>query len=397
MAEQAAAGSVTLSITAGGTPQAGRFFEDIGYYAISGKVSGADKGTKVGIYWYDPHHKKWVRSTSTTTTATGSYAVKQNVGHAAVIAFRATIGGAPGQKGTVTSPRVLVTVANSYVRQSPPVAKIDALKNPVVSGYVYPARAGVSVHVQVRRSDKVYRLAVGATTDAAGRYRATLAYGRGRLATYSVRSVYAAANRPRWEYSSTARISRVKVLNAVVRRTTRAEVAKTYRSGCPVGPSKLRTITMNSVDFDHSMHRGVLIVRSTLVQKMTRSFQEALATDYPIAKMRNPDEYGGNDPRQMAADNTSGFNCRKVVGNPYAQSPHSYGIAIDVNPVQNPFRDRNGRWWPSNGKGYIDRTPRRFGMLTYRSHLTTQLRHEGYFWGGRWSPGRDYQHFEYHT
>ena len=62
--------------------------------------------------------------------------------------------------------------------------------------------------------------------------------------------------------------------------------------------------------------------------------------------MNNPNVYGGNDPRQMAADNTSGFNCRKVVGNPYKMSPHSYGIALDVNTVQNPYRDDRGKWWP---------------------------------------------------
>jgi hypothetical protein len=172
-------------------------------------------------------------------------------------------------------------------------------------------------------------------------------------------------------------------------------VAKTYRSGCPVGPSKLRTMTMNYLGFDGRMHRGVLIVKSTLTGKIARGFAEALKYDYPIDKMRNPNDYGGNDPKQMEANNTSGFNCRKVVGNPYAQSPHSYGIAIDVNTVQNPYRDRNGKWWPKNGRSYIDRTPRRKGMLTSGSHLTKQLGHEGYFWGGRWSPGKDYQHFEY--
>jgi hypothetical protein len=223
----------------------------------------------------------------------------------------------------------------------------------------------------------------------------SVAHGNGTLASYSVRSAYRATNRPRWEISSAYTVKRVKVLNAVVTKTTKAEVAKTYRSGCPVGPSKLRTITMNYLGFDGRMHRGVLIVKTSLTGKITRGFQEALTFNYPVAKMRNPNEYGGNDPKQMAANNTSGFNCRKVVGNPYAQSPHSYGIAIDVNTVQNPYRDRNGKWWPKNGRSYIDRTPRRKGMLTKGSHLTTQLRHEGYFWGGLWSPGKDYQHFEY--
>jgi uncharacterized protein YegP (UPF0339 family) len=272
---------------------------------------------------------------------------------------------------------------------------VDALKNPIVSGSIYPARARVAVAVQVLGADRRYRTTTTVRTNAAGSYRARLSYANGQLRTISVRSAYRAANRARWEISSTGNVKRVRVLNAVVTRTTSAEVAKTYRRGCPVGPSKLRTVTMNYYGFDKRMHRGVVIVRSNLTGRTSRSLAKALSAGYPIAKMRNPNAYGGNDPRQMAANNTSGFNCRKVVGNPYAQSPHSYGIALDVNPVHNPYRDRNGKWWPSNGRRYIDRTPLKRGMLGSGSALTKQLSREGYFWGGRWSPGRDYQHFEY--
>ena len=67
--------------------------------------------------------------------------------------------------------------------------------------------------------------------------------------------------------------------------------------------------------------------------------------------MKNPNVYDGNDPVQMEANNTSAFNCRKVVGNPYKQSPHSYGTSPSTStPVQNPYRDVNGKWWPENGK-----------------------------------------------
>jgi hypothetical protein len=152
---------------------------------------------------------------------------------------------------------------------------------------------------------------------------------------------------------------------------------------------------MNFYGRDKRMHRGVLIVRTDLVPEIKRGFTRALRAQFPVAKMNNPNVYGGNDPKQMAANNTSGFNCRKVVGNPYAQSPHSYGIAIDVDTVQNPYRDARGKWWPANGKSYIDRTPLRFGMLGKKSPLTKQLRSDDFFWGGLWNPGRDYQHFEY--
>jgi len=349
----------------------------------------------VGIYWYDANAKVWRNSRTVKSAAKGAYAVNQNVGHAATIAFRATIGGTPGKSGVTSSNEVKVTVLNSYTKQNKPVASIDALKNPTISGSIYPARRGVDVHIQVRRADKVYRMAVNAKTDAAGNYRASLGYGNGNLTTYSVRSAYKATNRNRWEISAANSIKRAKALNPIITKTTAAEVAKTYRAGCPVGRSKLRTIKMNFFGFDKKMHRGVIIVRTNLTSKITRGFTKALTAGYPIAKMKNPNDYGGNDPKQMEANNTSGFNCRKVVGNPFAQSPHSYGIAIDVNTVQNPYRDSKGKWWPKNGKSYIDRTPRRFGMLTKGSHLTKQLRKDGYFWGGFWSPGKDYQHFEY--
>ena len=55
--------------------------------------------------------------------------------------------------------------------------------------------------------------------------------------------------------------------------------------------------------------------------------------------------------------------------------------------MQNPYRDVNGKWWPENGKPYIDRTPYRAGMLTKDSYLTERLRSYDFFWGGFWYPG----------
>ena len=122
----------------------------------------------------------------------------------------------------------------------------------------------------------------------------------------------------------------------------------------------------------------------------------ALDHRYPVAKMNNPNVYGGNDPKQMTANNTSGFNCRKVVGNPYAQSPHSYGIAIDVNTVQNPYRDVHGQ--VVAGERQVLHRPHAAAV----GHADQELlpdqvaaQADHFFWGGRWSPGRDYQHFEY--
>lgn len=391
-AEATDPGSLSLAVASVGSPQAGRFFQDIGRYGFSGHTSGVADGSRIEVYRRTTTGG-WVKVATTMVTA-GAYATSWPVTARGVVSFAATTGGAPGSGDEITSPTASVTVRDSAVHLNAPAKKTDSLTKPTLTGSVVPARAGVKIRLNVRvgKTDK----AVGsAVTDAAGHFRVGFGYGKGHLTRYTVRSTFHAANRDRWEASGTRTVNRVAVLHAVAVDTTKADVEKTYRKGCPVGRSKLQTVSMNFYGFDKRMHRGVLIIRTDLVPEITRSFAKGLAKRYPIAKMKNPNVYGGNDPKQMKANNTSGFNCRKVVGNPYAQSPHSYGIAIDVNTVQNPYRDSNGTWWPSNGKKYRDRSPLKKGMLGKKSALTKKLRSEDFFWGGLWSPGRDYQHFEY--
>jgi hypothetical protein len=60
------------------------------------------------------------------------------------------------------------------------------------------------------------------------------------------------------------------------------------------------------------------------------------------------EKYDADDDRSMEANNTSAFNCRPITGGT-AWSNHSYGRAIDVNPVQNPYISRGGTVLPPNG------------------------------------------------
>ena len=386
------ASSLTLSVESTGGAIAGRFFQDIGSYTFGGNAAGPDDGTPIEIYRRGTTSGWSLQTTSTLND--DRYSASLPVRELGTFTFAATTGGVPGSGDEITSNDVTITVEDSKIKLNPPVAKIDSLKSPTISGTIVPARSGVEVHIEVLRSGTFQKVAT-TTTDQSGRYTLSLSYGKGSLATYDIRSSYNAPNRDRWERSNIETFTRIAVINAVVTQTTSAEVEKTYRGGCPIGPSKLRTVTMNFYGLDKKMHRGLLIVKSDLTTEVTRSFDTGLQHRFPIAKMKNPNVYNGNDPLQMEANNTSAFNCRQVVGNPYKLSPHSYGIAIDVNPVQNPYRDVTGKWWPENGKSYIDRTPRRAGMLTDGSYLTQKLRSYAFFWGGLWYPGRDYQHFEY--
>ena len=193
-----------------------------------------------------------------------------------------------------------------------------------------------------------------------------------------------------WIWSMTRTVKRPAGLKAVVRATTSADVAKTYRAGCPVGPASLRTVEMNHIGYDGRMKRGVLVVRADLADNVVRAFTRGTTQgQFPIKSMLNPNVWDGNDVKMMAAGNTSAFNCRRVTGNPYAMSPHSYGKAIDVNTIENPYRDPNGVWYPS-AKYASYRPASVTGLLVATSGLTVGLRNEGYAWFTGW----DWQHFE---
>jgi D-alanyl-D-alanine carboxypeptidase len=94
----------------------------------------------------------------------------------------------------------------------------------------------------------------------------------------------------------------------------------------------------------------------------------------------------------MAADNTSGFNCRYVAGSlPPRWSAHAYGEAIDVNTVENPYVS-GSLVSPPASNAYLDRTNYRPGMAGAGTALNNAFAAVGWLWGGRWS-SPDYQHF----
>ena len=179
-----------------------------------------------------------------------------------------------------------------------------------MTGSIVPARSGVTINIELLRDGRFVKIAE-TRTDADGRFAMNLSYGRGNLAGYRIRAGYRVPNRAAYAVATTShRFSRVAVLNAVVTPTTAAEVAKTYRAGCPVGRSRLSTITMNYYGTDKKMHRGVLIVRSDLTGEIKYAFSRSLGVRFPITKMVNPNAYGGNDPaadagRQQPAASTA--------------------------------------------------------------------------------------------
>jgi len=262
-----------------------------------------------------------------------------------------------------------------------------------MSGETRPAVASARIVLQRLRDGRWRKL--GATTT-----RADGSYGyrmpNRQPGKWRVRALWNGA-RPGGgtrEVSVARRYEVRVVLAPEVERVTTKELGATWHAGCPVGASSLRNVSLTFRKYNGVVKRGVLVVHSSIVSEVISVWRMALRTGYPFRSLISVAEFGGSDPRSMWHDNTSAFNCRAVTGDPYSLSPHSYGTAIDINTVRNPYQDSSGRWWPHRkGASYRNRSNARPGMLFGASRVTSQLRRFGFQWGGYWSHP-DYQHFD---
>lgn len=174
------------------------------------------------------------------------------------------------------------------------------------------------------------------------------------------------------------------------RRVTAADLPHSWHAGCPVSPAQLRMLTLPYRDFGGARRTGEIVVNARVVDDVVAVFRELYLAGFPLRSLRPVDVYGGDDNRSMAADNTSSFNCRNAVGGS-GWSQHAYGLAVDVNPVENPYV-YGAQVLPPAGAAYLDRSDHRRGMAYPGSVLNRAFARQGWSWGGLWS-NPDYQHF----
>jgi poly-gamma-glutamate synthesis protein (capsule biosynthesis protein) len=114
---------------------------------------------------------------------------------------------------------------------------------------------------------------------------------------------------------------------------------------------------------------GVVIVHVDHAQAIVDVFSRLFAARFPI---------------------DSAFNCRQVTGGT-RYSEHSYGWAIDINPVQNPYVN-GSTVLPPAGRDHLDRSPAP-GRITANDAVVQAFAGIGWSWGGYWTSLKDYQHF----
>jgi hypothetical protein len=171
---------------------------------------------------------------------------------------------------------------------------------------------------------------------------------------------------------------------------------KSYKEDCDVPYSELRYVRVLYQGFDDKPHRGELIVNKAIAEDIVDIFRELYDLKYPIERMVLVDEYDGDDNASMEADNTSSFNYRKVDGAQHL-SLHSYGLAIDINPLYNPYvRTIDGEKvvTPENGSKYADRSLDCEYYIDTEDACYKAFTKRGFTWGGSWINSKDYQHFQ---
>lgn len=169
-----------------------------------------------------------------------------------------------------------------------------------------------------------------------------------------------------------------------------------YKTDCTIPYEDLRYVSVLYYDFENQIQTGEIICNKAIAKDLVEIFYELYCNQYQIDKIRLVDEYNADDDLSCADNNTSCFNFRTVDGS-NTLSKHAQGVAIDINPFQNPYVTYpNGkeRISPAGSEPYADRSSGLSHMITEDDLCYKLFIEHGFTWGGHWKTLKDYQHFQ---
>jgi D-alanyl-D-alanine carboxypeptidase len=171
----------------------------------------------------------------------------------------------------------------------------------------------------------------------------------------------------------------------------RARMGTTWKPGCPVGLADLRDVTVSFRGFDGRPHTGELVVNRRVAAAVVSVFARLYRARFPIEEMRLVTTADLEAHPTGDGNNTAAFVCRPARGQT-RWSAHAYGLAVDVDPFQNPYR-RGDLVLPELASAYLDRADRRPGMIYPGDVVTTAFAAIGWTWGGTFRTPKDLMHF----
>uniref|UniRef100_I5AX10 Peptidase M15C domain-containing protein n=1 Tax=Eubacterium cellulosolvens (strain ATCC 43171 / JCM 9499 / 6) TaxID=633697 RepID=I5AX10_EUBC6 len=171
---------------------------------------------------------------------------------------------------------------------------------------------------------------------------------------------------------------------------------KSFKENCTTPREDLRYLRVLHKNLEGETKCGELVCHKVVAEDLIDIFRKLYEASYPIEQIRLIDDFDGDDELSMSKNNCSSFNFRKISFTDLL-SNHSYGLAVDINPLYNPYiQTVNGELHvePANSVPYTDRS-KAWPYKIERGDLCFRLFEEhGFTWGGDWTESKDYQHFE---
>lgn len=171
-------------------------------------------------------------------------------------------------------------------------------------------------------------------------------------------------------------------------------IRKNWHPGCPVGLEDLRVLTVKYWGFDGRVKSGPLVSNASVASDVRWVFRRLFRAGFPIKHVDLARKFHPPTPLdyERTRDVTASFNCRPVTDGT-SLSQHSYGWAIDINPLQNPYIRGDGSALRRAAKAYIDRSQDLPGMIHPGDIVVRSFARIGWEWGGDWTSIKDYMHF----
>lgn len=173
---------------------------------------------------------------------------------------------------------------------------------------------------------------------------------------------------------------------------------KSFKQNCTMPRASLRYLRVLHRNTEGKTQLGEIVCNQSIANDLLDIFRKLYEAGYKIEHITLIDDYNADDETSMRANNTSCFNFRVVSGTTKL-SKHSQGLAIDINPLYNPYIHlNNGKVEPATGKPYAYNRANLRNVkvpiidtkdLCYRLFIQ-----HGFRWGGAWKTVKDYQHFE---
>lgn len=151
----------------------------------------------------------------------------------------------------------------------------------------------------------------------------------------------------------------------------------------------LHLFTVQYISYDSLLHQGQVVVDARVSAQVQDIFRELLEKKFPIYKVVPIAAYAWDDEASMQDNNTSAFNYRKILATD-SLSNHSLGLAIDINPKQNPYFAYDGNVYPMCAVYDVSVQ----GTIHKESDIVKIFMSYGWAWLGEREENKDYQHFE---